>query len=330
MLNRKGFTLIELLVVIAIIAVLIGLTLPAVQKVRLAAAQTTCSNNLKQLSLAVHQYSQKSNRLPSGIDTRTANRYDTLFLQIFPEIDQENITRNWDYANPYQNTIGANPLAATVVRTLICPVAGADENPLVFGSSKMSLTTYFGNGGTHSFPQSLATFDGLFHHRGISPRAAAVSMSDINDGASNTILFAERIIGDSAFDSWQLAPISPTPTPVLQSLGSYCTWAANPTDSNPMLSNSIANVTVSSSGGINVGYPQPYIPPSPPTPPTPVSWDSIKNNVWRRLSGIGSRHTGGCTVSMADGSVRFMKSDINQPVLQALFTKSGKEVVGDW
>ena len=159
MTRRTAFTLIELLVVIAIIAVLIGLLLPAVQKVRDAAARTTCSNNLRQLALATHHYASKTNKLPPGIAHPTAqNRYTSLFLELLPYLEQENLHSQWNFSSP-----NVNPLSGTVIKILVCPVAGAEPNPLTFGSQSLAVTTYFGNGGTRSFPPALATYDGLFH-----------------------------------------------------------------------------------------------------------------------------------------------------------------------
>jgi prepilin-type N-terminal cleavage/methylation domain-containing protein len=191
---RPAFTLVELLVVIAIIAVLIGLLLPAVQKVRDAANRTSCANNLKQLGLAMHGHMDAHRSLPpNGVYTYTGaavvqtSAWSAL-SRILPYIEQENLYRGIDFSTPYSKQPG---VTSRRVATFLCPSEvndrGSGTDP-VYGNKNWTLN-YAVNLGTWAValktPAGLRGGDGAFSiNRGFRP-------ADFADGMSNTLALAE-------------------------------------------------------------------------------------------------------------------------------------------
>lgn len=315
--RRRGFTLIELLVVIAIIAVLIGLLLPAVQKVREAAARTTCQNQLKELALAAHNSHDAKKGFPQGVAHPAPNgRYTSLFVELLPYLERQAIYDNWNGTNPAANFGGPTSLAASPIPVLVCPTMGIG-NTGTFGPLTIGLTTYGGNAGRIAFPSYRATNDGIFNY------SRRTKLTDITDGTTNTILFGERIIGDGRLDSYLTAPLDPVPSPPLVASTWYSAWAQNPGPTAGVGLLLISNLT------INFSFPTQYIPPvlPPGTPIPPVPWTDLGLLAWDRLGAYGSRHPGGANFAFADGSVRFQGERTELLTLQGLSTISGRENV---
>ena len=331
--SRSAFTLIELLVVIAIIAVLIGLLLPAVQKVREAAARAKCTNNLKQISLAAHSYHDTFEHFPGGVNLGPT-RFSCLFVELLPYIEQSPLYAQWDFTNPSTNFTGTNARAGVVISIYVCPSHPLSQNPaLTLGGAPVALTTYGGNGGTKAFPPAQATMDGMFSTTGAGsqPRAnqSAVAILGVTDGTSNTILFGERIVGDAALDSYLNAPLTPAPSnPSIQSELAYSVWAAP-------LNENAAGGLMSAQAPIDWTMTTAWAPPTspgfgiPPPPPPPVPWGPLSDLWWARLGAYGSYHTGGVNVAMTDGSVRFLTATTPVATLVILSTRNGGEVVPD-
>jgi prepilin-type N-terminal cleavage/methylation domain-containing protein len=189
---RRGFTLIELLVVIAIIAILIGLLLPAVQKVREAAARMSCSNNLKQMGLAVANYAgANQDKLPplspiysSGIPLT----YDTFYGQILPYLEQDNLY------TVAKNSGAIYNLGTSYVKIFICPSDGSVTNGIpTTGTTAYAASCY----GPNYLVYGTSSGTGL-----VTGNIAQYTIGNIPDGSSNTVSVAERISSYQAYSTY--------------------------------------------------------------------------------------------------------------------------------
>jgi prepilin-type N-terminal cleavage/methylation domain-containing protein len=277
--SRRGFTLLEVLVVIAIIAVLIGLLVPAVQKVRAAAARAQCLNNLHQIALAAHNYHGDYGRFPTGghisdlVGARPTGG-TTLWVELLPYFEQDNLYKKWDdYDNRNNVAGGRNATSAQVIKILLCPsdLLADPVSEFSIGNAYWSwgfyaLSSYGGSagkravytGGAPPFPR--ISRDGIFWLDSI------IRFADITDGTSSTFLFGERYHRDPEFD--RLRPdLFPISSPV--AMWGRWGWTAGP--------GIMGNVTLHSAAPINY-----RVPPG-------GDFSTLED----RLAAFGSGHRGG-------------------------------------
>ncbi|HZY84444.1 MAG TPA: DUF1559 domain-containing protein [Gemmataceae bacterium] len=295
---RRAFTLIELLVVIAIIAILIGLLLPAVQKVRESASRMKCANNLKQIGLACHNYHDSQKSFPPGylaVASYSDGATDTApgwgwAAFLLPYLEQDNLYRQINFAQPVQG----QPAAQAMLSGLLCPSDLPAQAPFAVTSAALAPvavlapSSYAATCGPDASDVADPTGLGAFY------RNSQTRLTDITDGTSQTVLVGERA-WSQAMGVWAGAPAG-----AVMRAGAQNPWpnATAPAPCLVLAHNNWVNIRTDSDGG---------------------------------LDDFSSNHTGGVNLLFADGSVHFVQSITGEGQthadFQALGTRAGGEVI---
>ncbi|MFK7734478.1 MAG: DUF1559 domain-containing protein [Pirellulaceae bacterium] len=315
---KTGFTLVELLVVIAIIGILVGLLLPAVQAAREAARRMQCSNNLKQLALAAHNYESAYKRFPGPAD-------DSLYAysyqaKLLPFVEQSNLNNLIDFREPLLQGLAwrptLNPALLPVVNrplsVFMCPSDPGDVMYVENGQEWAGLN-YMANAG----PGIDLLYCSRADTHGMVWRGSNVRFGDITDGTSNTLLMAETLFGLRIGDTTELVDhrtqvkrvsggppcVTPAQDLVLQAGSRYEGRRAGQW---------IRNITYQTH--ING-----FFPPNANLPDVAHHGECV--------SGSRSEHTGGVNAALGDGSVQFVSNSIDIEIWRRVHNRKDGETL---
>jgi prepilin-type N-terminal cleavage/methylation domain-containing protein/prepilin-type processing-associated H-X9-DG protein len=355
--SRRGFTLIELLVVIAIIAVLIALLLPAVQAAREAARRAQCSNNLKQIGLAMANYHTGIGSFPSNSNQTSGGGgsygapYQATWgawsaaAMMLPYLEQTPLynAANFSWVSGWGLGYTLNStVTLTTIQAFICPSDGMSPVPIIPSATQANdgaNNNYYASLGTSTqywMPDTTGVFT---YGNGATIPGRTYGVQSITDGTSNTIAYGEALVGDFAiqFVKWRDGPLA------TQQIAAFLQDAStNPNGVLTDLQNCaaafmMAPTAPNNSKGMRWAQNDPsfslfntIVPPN--STQYPFGWCALgavtsNNSTAGQYQNASSNHPGGANFLFCDGGVRFIKSSISMRTYWALGTKANGEVI---
>lgn len=346
--NARGFTLVELLVVIAIIGILIALLLPAVQAAREAARRMSCSNNLKQLTLALHNFHDSHREFPVGSPTKTCPGYEHIrawhyrwgpLAMLTPYMEQFNVYKSLNLDVPLYGHTGSSfgggygvhpdnqiPVSQEI-GMFYCPSDRGERIETEFGAT--NYMTCWGRGAPTSTGTAVYDTDGLFN------RTHAARFADVTDGTSHTAAFSESLLPAEGF--YSETPLLTLPTFTLTQQNKDVVMVNASSRGDPSLTEEfctrfgqpVARDTLRGRRWVDgfVWYTAYYHWWGPNSPIPDCAKSRPLRSLWQMAR---SRHPGGVNVGFVDGSVHFVSETVDLDTWRALGSRNGGEAAGQF